>query len=102
AERGRLIAPRHSLRPSTRHTCATQPSSRMRSERNSVDMATEIRIPKLGISMVEGILVEWLVSDGDAVTTGTPIYLIETDKVENQIEAPTAGVIRTIAAAGDT
>ena len=38
--------------------------------------------------MTEGTLVEWLVADGDAVTPGDVLYRIETDKVENEIEAP--------------
>ena len=62
----------------------------------------EIRIPKLGVSMTEGVLVEWLVEDGDPVSCGTPIYRLETDKVENDIEAPAPGVIRLVAVAGET
>jgi pyruvate/2-oxoglutarate dehydrogenase complex dihydrolipoamide acyltransferase (E2) component len=65
-------------------------------------MATPIMIPKLGVSMTEGTLVEWLVADGDAVSPGAPIYRLETDKVESDIEAPAAGRIRILAGAGDT
>ena len=65
-------------------------------------MATPINIPKLGVSMTEGTLVEWLVSDGQQVQAGDVIYRIETDKVENDIEAPIAGVIRVIGVEGET
>ena len=50
-------------------------------------MSVPINIPKLGVSMTEGTLVEWLVSDGDQVSEGQPLYVIETDKVENEVEA---------------
>ena len=58
---------------------------------------TEVRMPKLGVSMNEGAITEWLVSDGDAVTEGQPIYMLATDKVESEIESPAAGRIRLIA-----
>ena len=54
-------------------------------------MGVPINIPKLGVSMSEGTLVEWLVRDGDTVRAGDVIYRIETDKVENDVESPVAG-----------
>lgn len=65
-------------------------------------MTTPINIPKLGVSMTEGTLVEWMVSDGEQVQAGDVIYRIETDKVENDIEAPVAGVIRVVGVEGET
>lgn len=62
-------------------------------------MAREVKIPKLGHSMVEGHLAEWLVSDGDRINPGDPIYRIETEKVENEVEAAIGGVIRILAEA---
>ena len=56
-------------------------------------MAVELVIPKLGMTMTEGTLVEWLVAEGEAVTAGQIIYRLETDKVENDIECPVDGVI---------
>lgn len=52
--------------------------------------------------MSEGTLVEWLVADGDVVQPGDILYRIETDKVENEIEAPVAGVVRIIGEEGET
>lgn len=52
--------------------------------------------------MTEGTLVVWLAHDGDVVTTGQPIYRIETDKVESDVEAPVSGVLRTTGNPGDT
>jgi pyruvate/2-oxoglutarate dehydrogenase complex dihydrolipoamide acyltransferase (E2) component len=65
-------------------------------------MSTPISIPKLGVSMTEGTLVEWLVADGDSVQVGDILYRVETDKVENEIEAPVAGVVRIIGEEGET
>lgn len=64
-------------------------------------MAAEIRLPQLGVSMTEGTIAEWMVNSGDVVAEGTVIYRVETDKVENDIEAPVAGTIRLLASAGD-
>lgn len=65
-------------------------------------MAFEVKIPQLGVTMQEGTLVEWLKSDGDAVVAGDPIYLLETDKAENEIVSPSDGVLRTKVEAGET
>lgn len=65
-------------------------------------MATPINIPKLGVSMTEGTLVEWMVSDGQRVEAGEVLYRLETDKVENDIEAPVAGVVHLTGVEGET
>ena len=65
-------------------------------------MSTPISIPRLGVGMTEGVLVSWLVEDGDHVESGTPIYLLETEKVENEVEAVVAGTITLLAEAGGT
>ena len=62
---------------------------------------TEIRIPKPGDAVMEGTLVEWVSTDGGTVQVGDVIYRLETDKVDMDIEAPCAGVIRHIGVAGE-
>jgi pyruvate/2-oxoglutarate dehydrogenase complex dihydrolipoamide acyltransferase (E2) component len=62
----------------------------------------EIRIPKLGMEMVEATLSQWLVGDGAEVLQDQPMYLLETDKVESEITAPVAGVLRRIGQEGTT
>jgi pyruvate/2-oxoglutarate dehydrogenase complex dihydrolipoamide acyltransferase (E2) component len=57
---------------------------------------TEVRIPKLAVSMEEGTLTAWLVADGAAVEAGQPIYILATDKVETEIEAPVSGRLRQL------
>jgi pyruvate/2-oxoglutarate dehydrogenase complex dihydrolipoamide acyltransferase (E2) component len=65
-------------------------------------MSVPINIPKLGVSMTEGTLIEWLVADGEAVTEGDPIYIVETDKVENEVNASASGNIRITGEPGET
>lgn len=62
---------------------------------------TEVRIPKTGDAVEEGTLVEWLVEDGARVKRGEPLYLLETDKVEMEIEAPCAGIVSQVGAPGE-
>ena len=65
-------------------------------------MATDIILPKIGFSMTEGVLAEWLVSDGATVTEGQPIFSLESDKSTNEVEAPAAGVIKITGVPGET
>lgn len=65
-------------------------------------MKALIRIPKLGMSMTEARLVEWLAPDGSTVVAGAPLYLIETDKSIQEVDAPVAGKLQVIAQAGTT
>ena len=59
-------------------------------------MATFFAMPKLGLNMVEGRIVSWLVKEGALVKTGQPILEIETDKATNEVEAPATGTIGKI------
>jgi pyruvate dehydrogenase E2 component (dihydrolipoamide acetyltransferase) len=54
-------------------------------------MTTEFVMPKLGLTMEQGRIVEWLVADGDPVVKGMAVLRIETDKVESDVESPGAG-----------
>ena len=65
-------------------------------------MATEFIMPKLGLTMEEGTILEWLVEDGTVITPGMPVLRIETDKVESDVESPAAGVLHRTASVGDT
>ena len=65
-------------------------------------MPTEFLMPKLGLTMEEGRIVEWLVADGAAVEVGTPVLHIETDKVESDVESPAAGRLHHTGAPGET
>jgi pyruvate/2-oxoglutarate dehydrogenase complex dihydrolipoamide acyltransferase (E2) component len=52
-----------------------------------------IRIPRVSVAVSEAVLVELLVADGQHVEEGTPIYVIATEKVEQEIEAGASGAV---------
>lgn len=64
-------------------------------------MATDVLLPKLGFSMNEGKLVEWLVPDGGQVTEGQPLFSLESDKSINEVESPASGTLSIIKAIGE-
>jgi pyruvate/2-oxoglutarate dehydrogenase complex dihydrolipoamide acyltransferase (E2) component len=64
-------------------------------------MSTEVLFPKIGFSMSEGTLSQWLVADGDAVREGQPIYSLESEKSEQEVEAPASGTLKIIGRAGE-
>jgi pyruvate/2-oxoglutarate dehydrogenase complex dihydrolipoamide acyltransferase (E2) component len=65
-------------------------------------MATEIVMPKLGFSMSEGMLAEWLVVDGEKVAEGQPLFSLESEKSTNEVEAPASGRLRIFMQSGET
>jgi pyruvate/2-oxoglutarate dehydrogenase complex dihydrolipoamide acyltransferase (E2) component len=64
-------------------------------------MATQVLLPKIGFSMNEAILAEWMVADGAAVTEGQALYAIESDKSTQEIESPASGTLKIIALVGE-
>ncbi len=65
-------------------------------------MATEFLMPKLGLTMEEGTITEWLVADGDEVQAGAAVLVIETDKTETEVESAGTGRISIGAQVGST
>ena len=65
-------------------------------------MSVDVVLPELGESVTDAILVEWLKSDGEAVAVDEPLAVIETDKADVELPAPSAGVLHTLKADGDT
>jgi 2-oxoglutarate dehydrogenase E2 component (dihydrolipoamide succinyltransferase) len=65
-------------------------------------MTIEIKIPSVGESVKEAVLAQWYKQDGDTVTKGEPLFVIETDKITLEIEAEADGVLRLLVAEGET
>ena len=65
-------------------------------------MATEILLPKIGFSMNEGQIAEWLAADGDTVSEGQPLFSLEADKSTNEVESPASGKLKIVAEVGET
>jgi pyruvate dehydrogenase E2 component (dihydrolipoamide acetyltransferase) len=59
-------------------------------------MATELKVPTLGMDMEEATIVRWLVEEGAAVKKGDPVLEIDTDKTSFEIEAPADGAIQAL------
>lgn len=62
-----------------------------------------ITVPKWGIEMQEGTIVDWHAEEGNEITKGDDLIDIETDKIVNTVEAPTSGILhRRIEGKGET
>jgi pyruvate/2-oxoglutarate dehydrogenase complex dihydrolipoamide acyltransferase (E2) component len=61
-----------------------------------------IRIPRVSVAVSEAELTELLVAAGEHVEEGTPIFVIATEKVEQEIEAGASGVVRWTGEIGAT
>jgi pyruvate/2-oxoglutarate dehydrogenase complex dihydrolipoamide acyltransferase (E2) component len=61
-----------------------------------------IRIPRVSVAVSEAELSELLVSDGEQVAEGTPIYVLATEKVEQEIEAGASGTVQWTGTVGTT
>ena len=60
-------------------------------------------MPKLGLTMTEGVIAEWKKKVGDSIEKGEIIYSVETDKLTNDVEADCSGVLlKILVEAGQT
>jgi len=66
-------------------------------------MATEVLMPKLGLTMTEGTIEEWKKKEGDAVKKGDVLFSVATDKLTNDVECDADGVLlKVLVAEGQT
>ncbi len=65
-------------------------------------MARPFIMPKLGLTMEEGTIAEWLIGNGDEVASGDIVLRISTDKTETDIEATFEGRLHTVGDIGET
>ena len=66
-------------------------------------MATDVVMPKWGLTMKVGKVSRWFKYEGDTVQKGEPLFEVETDKITNAVEAPASGVLfQIVVPAGET
>ena len=66
-------------------------------------MAMEVLMPKLGLTMTEGTVEEWMKQEGDQVKKGDVLFTVATDKLVNEVEAEADGVLlKILLPAGET
>jgi pyruvate/2-oxoglutarate dehydrogenase complex dihydrolipoamide acyltransferase (E2) component len=66
-------------------------------------MTTKVNLPKWGMGLEEGTVVQWLKAEGDRVKKGEPIVEIETAKATQEVEAPASGtLVKILVAVGET
>ena len=56
----------------------------------------DVIMPQMGESIAEGTVTKWLKAVGDTIERDEPLFEISTDKVDAEIPAPAAGVLREI------
>src|ERR1700745_1164038 len=59
-------------------------------------MAVDVIMPQMGESIFEGTITKWLKKPGDHIERDEPLFEISTDKVDAEIPAPAAGVLKEI------
>jgi 2-oxoglutarate dehydrogenase E2 component (dihydrolipoamide succinyltransferase) len=57
---------------------------------------TDVVMPQMGVSIVEGTLTKWLKKPGQRVERDEPLFEISTDKVDTEIPSPAAGVVSEV------
>ncbi|MGD0363850.1 MAG: biotin/lipoyl-containing protein, partial [Bryobacteraceae bacterium] len=57
---------------------------------------TDVVMPQMGESIVEGTLTKWLKKPGDRVERDEPLFEISTDKVDTEIPSPAAGTLSEV------
>lgn len=61
----------------------------------------DIKVPQVGESISEGVLVEWIVADGGMAQIDEPLLVLETDKITMTVTAEASGRLKTFAVADE-
>ena len=59
-------------------------------------MAEKVIMPKQGLQMTEGTIIQWLVEEGGACVEGEPLFEMETDKLTITMDSPASGTLLKI------
>jgi 2-oxoglutarate dehydrogenase E2 component (dihydrolipoamide succinyltransferase) len=88
--------------PAAQQPPATEKSAPVQEEKSSAPAGAnggagiDVVMPQMGESIFEGTITKWLKKVGDKVQRDEPLFEISTDKVDAEIPAPAAGVLREI------
>jgi len=63
-------------------------------------MSESIFMPKLGMTMKEGKVLQWMKPEGDELEKGMPVVTIETDKVTYEVDSPASGLLHILVSEG--
>ncbi len=69
--------------------------------RRKETVATDVKMPKLGLTMEEGKLLEWVKKEKDLVEKGEILCIIESDKVTYEMESPGSGILVILVEGGE-
>lgn len=61
-------------------------------------MPTDVTVPKVGLTVTEVEVVEWLAAEGDVVAQGDPLVVVTADKADIEVASPAAGTLTSLAA----
>jgi len=61
-------------------------------------MANKVLMPKLGLTMTEGVISKWFKKEGDPIKEGETLFEVTTDKLTNEIEADCSGIVLKLCA----
>jgi pyruvate dehydrogenase E2 component (dihydrolipoamide acetyltransferase) len=102
AQSSTKAAPQADGAPAAQQPPATEKSGPVQQEKSSAPAGTnggagvDVVMPQMGESIFEGTITKWLKKVGDKVQRDEPLFEISTDKVDAEIPAPAAGVLREI------
>jgi pyruvate dehydrogenase E2 component (dihydrolipoamide acetyltransferase)/2-oxoglutarate dehydrogenase E2 component (dihydrolipoamide succinyltransferase) len=65
-------------------------------------MATEIKIPRIGMAVADATIIEWQVKEGEQVKESQVVAVIETEKVRSDVESPGTGFLHILLKEGET
>jgi len=65
-------------------------------------MATEIKIPRVGMAVADATIIEWPFKEGDRVEERQIVVVIETEKVRTDVESPVSGFLHIMMNEGET
>lgn len=62
----------------------------------------QVIMPQIGMTMIEGLITKWMKKDGEMVQKGEILFVVETEKLENEIEATASGVLKILVPEGES